>query len=175
MAQRSTSGFWLSFSSFFILALHFRVSMGNERPRLAQSEAHFPKEPLALTDSQVDLKLLLNERRQSFAVPQMPRQIIVFRGEPEGHTYFLPLSSAQRPGTARTFAFFQSAKTFFLEPFHPILHSSEGVTQKPRHLQTSHTLSYQKNSMKTMIVASFMGAPYLCLERHDHCFCIRYD
>jgi hypothetical protein len=148
--------------------------MSNERPGLSQSKAHFPKEPLALTDPQADLKVLLDKGRQNFAVPQVPRQSKVFRGPPQGRAYFLQLSIVQEPGAAGTFGFFQAAKTFFLNPFNPILDGSEGVTQKPCHLQAGHALGYQKNPMKTMIVARFMGSPNLGLERHDHCFCVWY-
>jgi hypothetical protein len=141
---------------------------------LRKRKPRVPKQSLALTDSQVDLKLLLNEGRQNFAVPQMPRQAKVFRGLPQGRTYFLPLSLTQKLGSAGTFGFFQPAQTLVLNPFYPILDGSQGVTQEPRHLPASHTLGYQKNPMKTMIVTRFRGSPNLRLERHDHCFCVWY-
>ena len=49
--------------------LPFRIGLGNTGARLAQPKAQLPEQTLALTYSQVNLILLPNPGRESFAIP----------------------------------------------------------------------------------------------------------
>jgi hypothetical protein len=48
-----------------------RVSLGQNRPWLAQTKVHAPEQTLALTDAQLNSVFLSDPRRQGFAIPKI--------------------------------------------------------------------------------------------------------
>lgn len=48
-----------------------RVSLGQNRPWLAQTKVHAPEQTLALTDAQLNSVFLPDPRRQGFAIPKV--------------------------------------------------------------------------------------------------------
>jgi hypothetical protein len=48
-----------------------RVSLGQNRPWLAQTKVHAPEQTLALTDAQLNSVFLPDPRRQGYAIPKV--------------------------------------------------------------------------------------------------------
>jgi len=128
--------------SFFIIPLHLRVSMGNERPGLAQAELQLPKESLALAHPQVNPESLFDKGGQGFAIPEMGAQPINFRRVPQSAANRQELGLVERRWPTRAFGFCQTCEASLDKLFNPILYGSRGVTEALRNLGASQALRH---------------------------------
>ena len=148
--------------------LPFRIGVGNQGARFAQSETPLPKQALALTHSQTNAAPPLDPCAQSFSVPQRTRQAHIPRRATQHRVDLPQLRLAQTLGASGAFPLRQSGEPACLKASNPILYRSWGIPQKPADLGTGHPLGDQQHSMQPVIIARFFRTANLILQSQNN-------
>jgi hypothetical protein len=142
--------------------------LGNDRSRLAESEAQVMKEALALSRTQANAVGLIQMMREELSIPEVLR-VAELAGRPSQVAIHLPqLRRRESRRAARPFSFLQPRQASPLKAVHPTLHGRGILSQPLSHLVAIQALADEQQSMQPMVVARLVRAKNLLLQRHAH-------
>src|SRR5271157_3309939 len=164
--HKSMPGSWARRRSFFISHLRCWVRLGNDRSRLAESEAQVMKEALALSRTQANAVGLIQMMGEQLSIPEIVR-IAELAGRVPQVAFHLPQLRRREPRrTARPLSFLQPRQASPLKTVHPTLHGRGILSQPLSHLVTIQALADEQQSMQAMVVTRLVRSKNLLLQRH---------
>lgn len=147
--------------------LHNGIGMGQRGAWFTQPEAELTEHTLALPNTDGNAVPLFNPGTECFPIPEVSTQANLPGRVAQNLIHRLQLFFRQASGTSRSFSLQQARQTVSFKTTDPIFHRSWRISQKMCHLRAGHTLSYQKHSMETVIVARFFRAANLILQSEN--------
>ena len=130
-----------------MLFLPSRISLGQNRPRLAEPEIELPEQALTLTHTQLHSIRLIDPGRERLAIPKIHMHARVARLAPQHPIDFLDLLVIQSTGAARSFAFRQANQSVLVEAVHPILNRTRRIAKQASNLGTRQALRDQQHTV----------------------------
>jgi hypothetical protein len=142
--------------------------MGDQRPRLSQTEPHLAKKPLTLPHTQANSMECFQVVGQQFTVPELLRVSKLSWIAPQILIHGFPLGLAETSRASFSFAFMQPSKAKVLETLHPTPNSARVLPENISNVIAIEAVSYQQHTMQPMIVAGFLGSQDFLLDRNPH-------
>jgi len=148
------------------------IGIGKQGAWLSSAETQATEKTLTLPDSQNNTMLLLKVMTEEFSVPEV-LSIPLISGR-----LSQVLSNASEALLIQywraTFPWdsLQSGKATLLESLHPILKRTRTVPENFRCLDTTDTRTDKQYSMKTVVIAGFLGPENFLLYGNTHDLCI---
>jgi len=110
---------------------------------------------------------------QQLAVPQVLVVIQIAWMATQVAFDFFPRAFINPPGPALALTLPQATETTLFKAMNPTLDSGCMFAKPFSNRVATMPLAYQENSVKPVVVAGFVGAAYLLLNRDSHGLCIR--
>jgi len=168
MAQRSIISSWARPCSFFIFFLRHRICIGNLGPGHPQAKSKLSEETLALADSQSNVPLLSDKRRESLSIPKIGAKSPIRWAASKSRADLFQLFGTESPWPTGSLPLSQTGKTFLFEAANPISNSSGGVPKELCNFAAAQALCHKKKSVQPVIVASLFRAADFILEGEHH-------
>ena len=140
------------------------IGFGDQGAAQPIAGIHQPEETLALTNTQVDLVMFLQTRRETFSVPEIGIHAKSSRRLPHPSAHFLQLLGGEPGRSPGMVSLRQTGQPVELKMLHPIGERARGVSKEPGGLLATHSRSNKQHAVEPVIVSGILMAIDFLLE-----------